>query len=206
MIIDPPSRKLPALRISHIVYGRENVGNRVKYFVDPKGLVLTKAIPEEVVLRRWRQRKLQGYTFRGARLNPNLWRKLPNALGLSIDLLVKLPPNEISAIISQAKINCSDGAYALPPPQIALAILQVVGSERLHALLARHNDPKRHDRYGTPDLFLYAEETGFHSPQFARFVEVKKPDEPLSNDQKEEIDFLNNLGLQARVLRLIERP
>jgi len=39
----------------------------------------------------------------------------------------------------------------------------------------------------------------------ARFVEVKKPEEELSQDQKEEIAFLQSLELHARVLRLIER-
>ena len=38
----------------------------------------------------------------------------------------------------------------------------------------------------------------------ARFVEVKKPKEPLSIDQVEEIKFLRKIGLKARVLRLAE--
>jgi len=36
-------------------------------------------------------------------------------------------------------------------------------------------------------------------------VEVKKPEEAVSGDQLAEIEFLNKLGLHARVLRLIER-
>jgi hypothetical protein len=39
----------------------------------------------------------------------------------------------------------------------------------------------------------------------ARFVEVKKPDEPVSEDQHDEINFMIGMGLHARVLRLIER-
>ena len=46
--------RAPALRISHIVCGRENVGGRVRYFVDPEGIRPERAIPEDVVLRRWR--------------------------------------------------------------------------------------------------------------------------------------------------------
>jgi hypothetical protein len=42
-------------------------------------------------------------------------------------------------------------------------------------------------------------------PTMARFVEVKKPKERVSKDQKEEIEYLRSLGLQARVLRLKER-
>ena len=36
-------------------------------------------------------------------------------------------------------------------------------------------------------------------------MEVKKPEEPLSQDQREEIAFLKSIGLQARILRLMER-
>jgi len=36
-------------------------------------------------------------------------------------------------------------------------------------------------------------------------VEVKKPEESASDDQKAEVDFLNALGLHARIVRLIER-
>jgi hypothetical protein len=39
----------------------------------------------------------------------------------------------------------------------------------------------------------------------ARFVEVKKPEEPVSDDQVEELAFMIGLGLNARVLRLQER-
>jgi hypothetical protein len=39
----------------------------------------------------------------------------------------------------------------------------------------------------------------------ARFVEVKRPDEVLMVTQRPEIEFLNQLGLKARVVRLLER-
>jgi len=38
-----------------------------------------------------------------------------------------------------------------------------------------------------------------------RFVEVKKPVEPLKPSQVEELAYLNGIGLKARVLRLTER-
>ena len=41
-------------------------------------------------------------------------------------------------------------------------------------------------------------------PVVEEVVEVKKPEEAVSNEQLAEIDFLNSLGLHARVLRLIE--
>ncbi len=55
-----------------------------------------------------------------------------------------------------------------------------------------------------PDLFLFAWQ---HEPRrvLGRFVEVKKPEEPLKPSQVEELAYLNGLGLKARVLRLTER-
>ena len=38
-----------------------------------------------------------------------------------------------------------------------------------------------------------------------RFVEVKKSEEPLPECQREEIAFMNEIGLHARCIRLIER-
>jgi hypothetical protein len=38
-----------------------------------------------------------------------------------------------------------------------------------------------------------------------RFVEVKKPEESLSDGQREEIAFMNEIGLHSRCIRLIER-
>jgi hypothetical protein len=52
-------------------------------------------------------------------------------------------------------------------------------------------------------LFATSHSTGL--PTIARFVEVKKPEEPVSTVQMAEIAFLNQLGLHARVLRLVER-
>jgi hypothetical protein len=52
-------------------------------------------------------------------------------------------------------------------------------------------------------LFATSHNTGL--PTIARFVEVKKPEEPVSPVQMAEIAFLNQMGLHARVLRLVER-
>ena len=78
------------------------------------------------------------------------------------------------------------------------------GPDRLQAILNRHLAPERGNISGIPDLFLFATPLGSNKPGIARFVEVKKPEEAVSNEQLAEIDFLNSLGLHARVLRLIE--
>ena len=93
----------------------------------------------------------------------------------------------------------------LPGASVLYALFEVCGALRLEQLIERHNDPARQDRFGTPDLFLYAIEDSTGKAAIARFVEVKKPEEPLKPDQTEEIAFLQELGLHARVLRLDER-
>lgn len=48
-----PESRDPALRISQVVRGRERVGHRVRYRVDPQGISTEMAVPETVVLKRW---------------------------------------------------------------------------------------------------------------------------------------------------------
>ena len=72
----------------------------------------------------------------------------------------------------------------------------------------RHNDPARLKIYGTPDLFVWAVSKNSDKIDHVRFIEVKKPREPLSEDQVNELHYLNfDLKVKARVLRLREaRP
>jgi hypothetical protein len=58
---------------------------------------------------------------------------------------------------------------------------------------------------GIPDLFLFGTSQSTGPPTIARFVEVKKPEEPVSTFQIAEIAFLNQMGLHARVFSLVER-
>jgi hypothetical protein len=74
----------------------------------------------------------------------------------------------------------------------------------LQTIIARHTSSEHKGKSGVPDLFLFATNQTTGLPTIARFVEVKKPEEPASAVQLAEIDFLNGLGLHARVLRLIE--
>lgn len=68
-----PEPNDPALRISHIVRGRERVDRRVRYRVDHHGILAEMAVPETVVLKRWRQRQLAGFRFNGERFSSTLW-------------------------------------------------------------------------------------------------------------------------------------
>jgi hypothetical protein len=195
----------PALRISNIVYGRQVVGNRVQYFVDPRGDGAERAVPETVVLKRWRQRKLDGYSFSGTRLSSTLWRAIHLAFPLDAEKICKLSPNEIHQTIERRRPALEQHYFRVPSAESLKALLCVVGPGRLRSLMSRHTAPKHEGHSGTPDLFLYATNQTTGKPCVPRFVEVKKPGEKVSYDQRAEIKFLRDLGLHARILRLIER-
>ena len=205
VIKDPEDQKKPPLRISHIVYGREKRGNRVYYLVDPKGGGTEKKIAEQVVLHRWRRRVFAGFTFSGGRLNSSVWRVLPSVLGEDLANWPKLSEAEMQRQIDYCRESMREAHSTLPAANVLKALFEHCGVKRLRAIVARHTDPDRVENFGTPDLFLYATDNITGKVSIARFVEVKKPEEQLSDDQKEEINFLQSMGLHARVLRLIER-
>lgn len=204
-IFDTKIDKAPALRISHIVRGRRNDGGRVNYLVDPEGNGEARGIPEDVVLIRWRKRVMKGHTFHGCRLGPNLWRGVDKALGRDARNICGLEKTVIET--AQKRLNSGKGEHHLymPEPTMFQALVSLLGPIRLQAILDRHLDKSRADRFGTPDLFLFARNTSTQEPAFYRLVEVKKPNEQISRDQREEIAFLRLIGVPARLLRLIER-
>ncbi len=195
----------PSLRISHIVHGRETRGNRVFYLVDPKGMGTLRAVPESVVLRRWRQRRLAGYRFAGTRLSSTLWRAIDTAFGSNAMQLCQMSQAELAQQIECKRPILRQSYLSLPSPEALHTLLTVCGPQRLQAILDKHLGPAHSGMSGVPDLFVYAIELVTGRPAFARFVEVKKPQEPVSTVQRDEIAFLNGLGLPARVLRLQER-
>lgn len=196
----------PALRISHIVYGRQPSKNKVLYLVDPKGQGEERAVPESVVLKRWRKRQFPGHTFSGERLSSTLWRAVAKAFGTKAKALCKLSLDQIAVTSDKSReLLKADGYLKLASPQTLHALFAVCGPERLQAILDKHLSDGHKGKSGIPDLFLYATGHGTGKPTIARFVEVKKPEEAVSSVQMAEIAFLNQLGLHARVLRLVER-
>jgi hypothetical protein len=99
----PKIEQRPALRISHIVYGREAVGNRVSYLVDPRGKGFENAIPETVVLKRWRQRQFPGHIFEGTRLSSTLWRSVHAAFPEDAKAICSLDRTQIEEIIENKR-------------------------------------------------------------------------------------------------------
>ena len=192
----------PSLRISHVVYGRRNEGRRVTYLVDPRGLGDDRDVPETVVLRRWRRRKFPGYTFSGVRLSSTLWRALPVWLGPDVEGWHRMSPADMETRKASAKAALAANHLSVPDVACTTALLSACKPAGLRALVDRH--AARGSRSGVPDLFLFARDTSGRS-LMARFVEVKKPEEPVSDDQVEELAFMIGLGLNARVLRLQER-
>jgi VRR-NUC domain len=202
---DDEQIRKPALRISHIVYGREKSGSRVTYLVDPKGGGEQRDIAEEVILKRWRKRVFPGYSFHGDRLYPHCWKTISMVLGnVPLASRMTLSVESINEMRGAASESLGHLRHSLPAPSTMYALIQVCGFERLQLLFERHLQTTDGDPFGTPDLFLFATDRSGRQVM-GRFVEVKKPEEPFQKTQKPEIEFLQSLGLHARVLRLIER-
>ncbi len=196
----------PSLRISPNVYGRTGVKNKVMYLLDPKGEGTAMGVPEKVVLTRWRKRIYPDHVFSGAKLSSTLWRAVAAAFGKNTNRICKLSREEIANIklVKNQELKAM-GFLVLPAAETLEAIFAICGPERLKVLLDRHTSKAHQGHSGVPDLFLYATRKPTGRPSIARFVEVKKPKEPVSSDQKEEIALLNAMGLHARVMRLVEK-
>jgi hypothetical protein len=198
--------KKPALRISPYVYGRTAVKNRVTYLIDSKGEGTETGVPERVVLTRWRQRRFENHTFSGAKMSSTLWRAVHLAFGSDANVICALSLADIQAVKDEsAKVLSASGFLKLPSASVLQALFAVCGPERLEVLLTKHTSKEHGGKSGVPDLFLYAINNLTGKPSIARFVEVKKPKEEVSDDQKAEIALLNAMGLHARVIRLIEK-
>lgn len=208
-----------SLHIKRIAYGRQNTGRRVTYLLAASPDDGPRGIPEQVVLSRWRKRKLEGYSFQGARLKPSVWRALPDALGQDVDTWMALDLATLKVRIESWRERykrrlsnhrkrkgerTSFQHLALPSAETVHALIQLCRPARLQLLVARHKEFSETRQSGVPDLFLYTRATnGTYAA--ARFVEVKKPKEPVSSAQNEEIAFLRSLRLEAFAFRLAER-
>jgi hypothetical protein len=182
-------------------------GRITKYLIDPKGEGTKTGVPETVVLTRWRKRQFPNYSFSGEKLSSTIWRAVAAAYGSNAKKICKLSLEEIQAIKKdKTKAIKAQGYLALPSAKTLKALCFVCGYERMQVLLDKHNSIEHQGKSGVPDLFLYATNIKTGKPSISRFVEVKKPEEKVSQDQRDEIALLNSMGLHARVIRLIEIP
>lgn len=199
--------KKPSLRISPYVFGRVQVKNRVTYLIDSKGEGTATGTPERVVLTRWRQRKFTDHSFSGEKLSSTLWRAVVMAYGKNAEKICKMSIERLQTVKDEKTESLnSSGFLKLPAASTLFSLFQICGPEKIQVLLDKHTSKEHEGKSGVPDLFLYATNklTGKHT--IARFVEVKKPDEKISPEQRAEIALLNSMGLHARVMRLIEKP
>lgn len=206
MVDDFEIKRAPALRISNIVRGRELVGNRVHYFVNPDGSGEERGIPEEVVLRRWRKREHAKYSFHGFRLGPNIWRAVIKGFGTDAQVVRNTPLQIIAEKRMHLLAQDESKYWKLPPPKNLSYVLSSLSILQLQKILNRHAHPQHIGKFGTPDLFVFAKRKASQSnASFFRFVEVKRQGETVSADQKSEIAFLQSIGVASRVFRLTER-
>ena len=199
--------KKPSLRISPNVYGRTSVGNKVKYLIDPKGGGSDMGVPERVVLTRWRKRQFPNHRFSGDKLSSTLWRAVAAVYGKNATKICRLSKDQLEEIkVIQSQAEGESNYLKLPASSIMFALFFICGPRRLQVLIDKHTSKEHEGRSGVPDLFLFAASTVTGDPSIARFVEVKKPGEKISQDQIDEIELLNSMGLHARVMRLVEMP
>ena len=199
--------KKPSLRISPYVFGRALVKNKVNYLIDAKGGGTATGTPERVVLTRWRQRKFPDHSFSGEKLSSTLWRAVVKAYGKNAEKICKMSLERLQTVKDEKTESLnSSGFLKLPAASTLFSLFQTCGPQKIQVLLDKHTSKEHEGKSGVPDLFLYATNKLTGKPTIARFVEVKKPDEKISPEQRAEIALLNSMGLHARVMRLIEKP
>jgi VRR-NUC domain-containing protein len=165
---------------------------------------------EAVVLRRWRDRSNEPaaqqarVTFDGCRLPPGTWSLLNACASAGLDM--KAPVQ--SDVLRKALVAARQAHPTWRCPQhdkFARVIEYLRRRGVLQKILAR--DRKTHSP-GLPDLFLWRTRNG--AIEGGQFVEVKRRNsttgykERVSETQHEELDFLKDLGLKARVIYLKE--
>jgi hypothetical protein len=139
-------------------------------------------------------------------LSPTIWRALSFAFPEIRTEGIIPSRDEIALRVSDLRLALKRKHLSLPNVDLLRTLLLDIGPDRAARLIERHTSAAHRGKSGVPDLYLFARSV--HDPEratFSRFVEVKKPGEPVSKDQKDEIAFLRSLGLQSRVLTLMER-
>jgi hypothetical protein len=168
-------------------------------------------IPEEVVLRRWKERSREpdaiaaGVRFDGCRLPSGTWTLLRRWLD---DGLLLEDVTDPAALHDRVERSRQSGELLRTPVSTKFAAMTryLVEKKALRAIVDRDR-PEASP--GLPDLFLYRvdREGRVHG---GRFVEVKRWDpvrkkrERVSEAQRAELDFLKGLGLKARIVYLVE--
>lgn len=165
---------------------------------DPDGMV---PIPETLVLRRWRaltSAGRDGSTYHGCRLPPSLWR-LVRAMLAHEPQLATATVEHTNDVMMQVRENAkarADYLGSVPPDTLRVMLRFLSRGRRLARILDAHAVDSR---YGVTDLFLYRVREG-RAIDF-RFIEVKRHDETVRDDQVAELEMLRGLRLTAGIVR-----
>ncbi len=183
---------------------------RVRYEYRGRHLV----IPEDLVLRRWKDRSATDAArrscevFSGCRLHPHIWSTLTACVDAGLRLDATLTPEALRIAMESLKTR---GVRTGPVrAEEYVVLVHVLSSKRLlQKVMRRVRDAASP---GVPDLFLWRQKAD-GVPYGAGFVEVKRHArgddgksyrERVSTTQREELAFLTSLGLPARTVYVRE--
>jgi len=174
------------------VTGRINQRGRVYYDLSSKGGDTKQLIPEQIVLKRWRNLSNNTLVFHGCRLGPNVWQPLGNVDFQAPDWVEQIQELHTTTAGRLVTVDSLE------------AMRSSLGANKLSALNAFCQAMLARGKFGTPDLFLWvtAKKTGQYL--FGTFAEVKKPKEPVSKDQRLMLWVMRRMGINAHLLRLHE--
>jgi hypothetical protein len=189
-----------ALKISLVAQRSEETADRkARFTCDGRALIV-----EDLVLRRWRQRRRADETFHGCRLPPRTWDVARECLANGFCLG---PEDDVDGFQRQAaKVRSEHPLWKHPSATHFLVILRFLNERGVLQQVLDHS--REFASPGLPDLVLYRRRGHGQHYGFI-FVEVKRTvgrwREPLSPAQRAELQFLRSLGLKAGVVRVIER-
>jgi hypothetical protein len=171
-------------------------------------------IPEVLVLRRWKDRGkrpsalAKGEVFDGCRLHPQIWSTLQACVDAGLRLDKTLTPESLRSAMEKVKLQgIRTGPLRCDGYVVLIHHLRL--RRQLGAVMQRQRDSASP---GVPDLFLWRQQDD-QRPYGCGFVEVKRRfrdqqgrwrREAVSSTQREEIAFLQQLGLPARTVYLSE--
>ena len=99
--------------------------------MDQKGKGIEKKNAEAVILHRWRRRVRKGYSFSGAKLNPKIWRLLPQLLDNDVKNWIYLSSEDIQTIFHKKLDYMREHKIKVPSYNILFGLFQICGATKL---------------------------------------------------------------------------
>ena len=108
------------------------------------------------MLKRWRQRKMAGYTFAGSRLSSTIRRALDFAFPELVTGHMTPSVDEILKRVEEVQVAMKRRYLSLPHADVLRTLLLDLGPDWLRQLTRRHTSESHRGRSGVPDLYLFA--------------------------------------------------